>query len=311
MVDRFNKEKSLQLKGVAIIFMLWLHLYGHDNLIQKDNYYTELWGGVTKFLLVLFHICVPVFLFIAGYGAAIKHKPSKPLVMKICSLYKKIWIVAIVFFPLAFSLGKLELHVGELLLNLSGFYYSYCGEWWFIGLYVLLEIYIYILEKIGISNNIKTLVVLSGCLMVAGYALKVINPSVTKINTVQWIPYTFLIKQPIFMSGYICNKKGVFNKTNVKKYGIFGIVTWGFLFVDIPESFYMPFVVPCFVAAFCCIPLCKVINKFLLLLGKNSTYMWLTHSWLIYKFLQPVIYGLHDVVANLIVLLVLDILSWK
>ena len=226
--------------------------------------------------------------------------------MKICSLYKKIWIVAIVFFPLAFSLGKLELHVGELLLNLSGFYYSYCGEWWFIGLYVLLEIYIYILEKIGISNNIKTLVVLSGCLMVAGYALKVINPSVTKINTVQWIPYTFLIKQPIFMSGYICNKKGVFNKTNVKKYGIFGIVTWGFLFVDIPESFYMPFVVPCFVAAFCCIPLCKVINKFLLLIGKNSTYMWLTHSWLIYKFLQPVIYGLHDVVANLIVLLVLD-----
>lgn len=48
MVDRFNKEKSLQLKGVAIIFMLWLHLYGHDNLIQKDNYYTELWGGGNK-----------------------------------------------------------------------------------------------------------------------------------------------------------------------------------------------------------------------------------------------------------------------
>ena len=210
------------------------------------------------------------------------------------------------FFPLVFFLGKLEFHAGELLLNLSGFYFTYCGEWWFIGLYVLLEIYIYALEKIGISNNIIALIVLSGGLMVAGYALKVVDPSVTKINTVQWIPYTFLIKQPIFVSGYICNKMGVFNKPVVKKYGICGIISWGVLFVDIPESFYMPFVVPCLVAAFCCIPICKVINKFLLILGKNSTYMWLTHSWLIYKFLQPVVYGLHDVVANLIVLLVID-----
>ena len=145
-MDGFNKEKSLQLKGLAIVFMFWLHLYGHDKLIQNGNYYTELWG-VTKFLLELFHICVPIFLFIAGYGAAIKHKHSKPLAMKSCSLYKKIWIVAIVFFPLAFFLGKLEFHAGELLLNLSGFYFTYCGEWWFIGLYVLLEIYIYMLWR--------------------------------------------------------------------------------------------------------------------------------------------------------------------
>ena len=30
MEDRFNKEKSLELKGVAIIFMFWLHLYGQS-----------------------------------------------------------------------------------------------------------------------------------------------------------------------------------------------------------------------------------------------------------------------------------------
>ena len=48
-------------------------------------------------------------------------------------------------------------------------------------------------------------------------------------------------------------------------------------------------------------------KKGLLLLGKNSTYMWLTHSWLIYKFLQPVIFSMHDVVANLIVLVITDL----
>lgn len=207
---------------------------------------------------------------------------------------------------MAICLGKLEFHIGEFLLNLSGFYFTYCGEWWFVGLYVLLEIYIYVLEKVGIANNMKTLVVLSGVLMIMGYALKFIIPSVTELNTIQWIPYTFLIKQPIFVSGYICNKTRIFNKPIVKKYGVVGILAWGFLFLNIPESFYMPFVVPCFVAAFCCIPSNETIKKGLSLLGKNSTYMWLTHSWLIYKFMQTVIYGLHDVIANLIVLLAID-----
>lgn len=242
-------------------------------------------GGVTKFLLTLFHICVPIFIFIAGYGAAIKQTTPKSLMKKIGTLYKKIWIVAIVFFPLAFCFGKLEFHVGELLLNLSGFYYTYCGEWWFVGLYILLEIYIVVLEKRKITESTTALVFLSEVLMIVGYALQMIIPSVTNLNTIQWIPYTFLIKQPIFISGYICSKKNVFNKSIVKRIGIVGMTAWAFLFTDIPESFYMPFVVPCIVAAFCCIPTNETIKKSLLILGKNSTYMWLTHSWLIYKFI--------------------------
>ena len=147
MEDRFNKEKSLELKGVAIIFMFWLHLYGHDNLIQNGNYYTELWGGVTQFLLTLSSICVPIFIFIAGYGFAIKQGSEKSLLKTIGGLYKKIWLVALFFFPLALFLGKLDFKITELGLNLSGFYFSYCGEWWFVSLYVLLEVYARVLEK--------------------------------------------------------------------------------------------------------------------------------------------------------------------
>lgn len=171
----------------------------------------------------------------------------------------------------------------------------------------MLEIYIDVLEKRKITENTTALVLLSGTLMIVGYALQIIVPSVTKLNTIQWIPYTFLIKQPIFVSGYICSKKNIFNNPIAKKIGIVGMIAWVFLFINIPESFYMPFVVPCIVAAFCCIPINETIKKCLLILGKNSTYMWLIHSWLIYKFMQAVIYGLHDVVANLVVLLIVDL----
>lgn len=122
-MDRFNKEKSVQLKGVAIIVMFWLHLYGHDNLIQNGNYYTELWGGVTQFLLTLSSICVPIFIFIAGYGYAIKENNPKPLFRTIWNLYKKVWLVLIVFFPLALYFGKMRFNAEEFLLNLSVLFY--------------------------------------------------------------------------------------------------------------------------------------------------------------------------------------------
>ena len=222
-------------------------------------------------------------------------------------LYKKIWLVALFFFPLAFFLGKLDFKITELGLNLSGFYFSYCGEWWFVSLYVLLEVYARVLEKTKVLNNLKRLALLSGVLMIAGYGMKVLIPTAEKINTLEWIPYTFLIKQPIFISGYICKKLDVFNRPAVAKFGMFGFIAWAFMFSNIPQSFFLPIVVPCFIAAFCCVPITGIMKRGLLLLGKNSTYMWLTHSWLIYKFLQPVIFSMHDVVANLIVLVIIDL----
>lgn len=74
--------------------------------------------------------------------------------------------------------------------------------------------------------------------MLAGYAMKVIIPTAEKINIIEWIPYTFLIKQPIFISGYICKKVEIFNRPLVKKFGIVGIFTWGLIFSSIPQSFY-------------------------------------------------------------------------
>lgn len=264
-------------------------------------------GGVTKALLTLCGICVPIFIFIAGYGYAIKQGTEISLLKTIGRLYKKIWLVALFFFPLAFCFGKLDCKITEVGLNLSGFYFSYCGEWWFVSLYVILEIYVRVLEKTKVLNNLKLLALLSGLLMIAGYGMKILIPTAEKINTIEWIPYTFLIKQPIFISGYICKKLDVFNMPSVVKYGMFGFIVWPFMFSNIPQSFYLPFVVPCFVAAFCRIPITGIMKKGLLLLGKNSTYMWLTHSWLIYKFLQSVIFALHDVVANLIVLVIIDL----
>lgn len=108
-------------------------------------------------------------------------------------------------------------------------------------------------------------------------------------------------------SGSFIRSQSMGDRPAVAKFGILGFIAWAFMFSNIPQSFFLPIVVPCFIAAFCCVPITGIMKKGLLLLGKNSTYMWLTHSWLIYKFLQPVIFSMHDVVANLIVLVITDL----
>ena len=62
-MDRFDKGKSIQLKGVAILFMFWLHLYGHDDLIQNGNYYTEFWGGNRVTSQIISYLCSDFFVY--------------------------------------------------------------------------------------------------------------------------------------------------------------------------------------------------------------------------------------------------------
>mgnify|MGYP003375602805 CR=1 FL=1 len=98
--------------------------------------------------------------------------------------------------------------------------------------------------------------------MIAGYGVKILIPTAEKINTIEWIPYTFLIKQPIFVCGYVCKELDVFNKPSAVRFGIFECIAWAFMFSNIPQSFFFPFVVPCFVAAFCCIPINGIVKKY-------------------------------------------------
>lgn len=67
-----EKKKSIELKGVALLFMFWLHLNGHDNLLLVGNYYTSLLFGnnliAIRVIMKFVHICVPIFIFISGYA---------------------------------------------------------------------------------------------------------------------------------------------------------------------------------------------------------------------------------------------------
>ena len=53
-----SKSDSTSIKGIAILFMLWHHLFLN----------TMAFGALTHSLAVIFKVCVALFLFVSGYG---------------------------------------------------------------------------------------------------------------------------------------------------------------------------------------------------------------------------------------------------
>lgn len=311
----FDKNKSIQLKGIAILFMFWIHLYCHDEKLKDGVYYLSVFMGDNiypiKFVLKLCSICVPLFIFMAGYAYGVNiGKKSASIRAIINKLYFKYWFVFLVFIPICIMVGEINFRFFECLKNLSGFYYTYCGEWWFFSLYIELEIIAYLINKLtGWKQETKLIIGISFFLMCAGYGLKVVIPSVTTGNTLINLLYTFLIKQPIFISGLICARENYFKKLFPKagKLWPLYLTGWVFEFTNIPESLYLPLIIPGIVFAFCCLKIEGKTGRILSFLGRQSTYMWLTHSLLIYKLMQQIIYGLHFSILNYIILLLVDI----
>ena len=56
-----TRQQSIYLKGWAVLFMMFLHFSGMSNPEYRYNWYGSDYAGA-------FQICVPIFLFLSGYG---------------------------------------------------------------------------------------------------------------------------------------------------------------------------------------------------------------------------------------------------
>ncbi len=318
-INIFGKESSLRLKGLLVIMMFWGHMFSHND---------RLWDGISwisigkiaghcveLYVATFFHIAVPMFFFIGGYGFYVTHKEglqSRKISKQICKMYKKYWMVFCVFIPICIVAGIIKFNVGEFFLNFIGISSSYCGEWWFFSTYIEIILFwgliIYFTEKyitISCKRNLF-FAILSIGLMMLGYLMKVVfNIIGIDINALLIHEfYYFMIKQPFFVLGYLIAKIDILNYI-YKKVQVYSS-KWLFIFlimlltivlpftplVKIPESIFYIFYIPLFALSFIytdrIVPV--FVNKIFLEIGNNSTYMWLIHSLLLYKLIQPIIY---------------------
>ena len=73
-----NKTESLQLKGIAILMMLFLHLFNTADRVELCNISIYFWNGKPLVLAMsrVAAFCVPIYLFISGYGLTCSYKKN-------------------------------------------------------------------------------------------------------------------------------------------------------------------------------------------------------------------------------------------
>lgn len=93
-----SKETSLILRGVAILLMLWGHLFYLTENVNLCDCYIYI-----KQIPLVQLVCratnpVPIFIILSGYGLFISHRRGKYNVWsKLISLFFHYWITLIIF----------------------------------------------------------------------------------------------------------------------------------------------------------------------------------------------------------------------
>ena len=289
----FSKENTLALKGWAIIMMLYLHLFIG-------------WGGGYKSLLVIgavpveehfvkfSNMCVPIYVFISGYGLSLSEGKLSRQLKRISKLF-------IVYLPI-FLIGSLAVIYGkgippvaeEFFLNGIAVSHSYNNHWWFIPMYAMLLLIFPILEKsVGHAKYIVPILLLlkiGGKFGLSEYetytGYRIVGCC---LNTI----YTLSVYAVVFYAGILCVQhrrvSAIYQRfcRYVKSSNIFISLLILFAMIVISDTVpnyglfsfvFTPVILPA---------LLKVAGgKYMKILGNLSTHIWLSHGILL-MFIRP------------------------
>jgi hypothetical protein len=139
-------QKSNQLKAIAIIMMLFMHLFQREpqGLFEPLIYIGS--QPLSYYLALFSDACVPIFCFVSGYGLFFKYQRQTPTYTKsnlkrIGKLYINYWIILFLF---VVGLGTMLAKEGypgswqKFTFNFFALGNSYNGAWWFFFTYILL-----------------------------------------------------------------------------------------------------------------------------------------------------------------------------
>lgn len=94
-------QKSNQLKSIAILMMLFLHLFNRDytGLFQPLLFVGN--QPLSYYISLFCDACVPIFAFVSGYGLYYKFKAAdrsyrNENILRLKKLYMNYWIILVI-----------------------------------------------------------------------------------------------------------------------------------------------------------------------------------------------------------------------
>lgn len=321
-------QKSNQLKAIAILMMLFLHLFNKpfEGLFQPLlfignqplSYYISLFGDA----------CVPIFCFVSGYGLYFSYQSNKLNYKKnnqtrILKLYINYWIIVLLF---AVALGFVLQKPGfpgnwiEFLLNFSALDNSYNSASWFFFTYILLVgssvFWFRLLNKV--RHNLLLIFVL--ILYVVGFYFRVYQPELFDNSLLNWVQRQSCLYAtslfPFFIGALALKMQW---NTQIGQY--FASLRYKTLVASIcililivihglvPNFIVAPFLGIPFVFFFVQLQLPVILARALDFLAPHATNLWLTHMFFYMVFFPEFIYSTNYILPIFVVLIICCVLS--
>lgn len=321
----FDSRKSKYIKGFAITLMLFHHLFAFNDRIQNVNYISVGAIGeqtIENYIAIFARICVPIYLFVSGYGMYHYYKNKsevkyKDLLKRILNILKIYWIILISFLVIDIFLDKQEFYLVEFIKNMLTISCSYNQEWWFLNTYIILVILFPFIKKIIDKTTNKNMV----CIVAISFVMtlisgKLLSYNIITSNDVLKIILNVTAYQSTFILGGMFCRLNIFDKINynIKDTYLNSIITQISIIIIciLLRGKYniIDFImVPIFIyASIICIEKLNLSNIFIYL-GKHSTIMWLTHSFLCYYYFQNILFNAKYSLLIFILLIVLSLIS--
>lgn len=325
-----TKKQVNITKGVAILFMLLLHLFCtkdyeglFEPLIIINNvpliYYFALFGDC----------CVAIYCFCSGYGLFIGYENNnkdfkKRNLIRIRNLYINYWIIILLFVViLGPLLGKGSMFPGsikKLLLTITAIDPNYNGAWWFVTTYILLVLISpYINEIIKKYNNISIMIIsfiiynisyiqrIKTPILFGKYSIDLIIRQLALLGTSQFpfiIGAVFAYKK-LYSKIYDYFKERKFKNIECMIIILLMIIAHGFI-----QTLYVAvFTGIIFICVFNLMSKPKWLNELLNYLGNHSTNLWLTHMFFYMIYFKNIVYGAKYSILIFIWLIVLCLIT--
>lgn len=181
IINIMTKEQTIQIKGIAILMMLFLHLFMSGQVAEMCS--PVLFIGSTPLVQILTRSCTPVgiFLILSGYGLSYVYAHGKLNLAKqlkrLFKLYLHYWIILLVFVGIGCFVApdKYPGSVLTILSNVTSWDTTYNAEIWFLFPYALLSLTAFaifrVMDKIGnLASFILTgILYLAACAFISRY----------------------------------------------------------------------------------------------------------------------------------------------
>lgn len=296
-----SKHHSLYLYGLAAIAMVYHHLFCIPDRLNGLWVPMPVLFGINLELTIAWYckLCVAIFAFLSGYGFvhyadrkwgnAINAKAVISFwFSRLRKFYPRFWFIATIFLTYGFLSRAISLSLTNLITTALGISTQFNGEWWYIKQYLVLvglfpALYM-LLQGTRDNRHLSLRLTLS---VIIAYA----------VSRLLYAQFTYCL---IFIEGITVARYRIFDRVNLhfentRHAGAIAIAIMMATFVirtalssEAASSFPDVIIIAPFIYSVISILGSKE-HRILASFGKHSTSLWLSHTFIIYYYFQPII----------------------